>query len=278
MAAREFPVSVALAALSATVALAFGAVFSSNAYVGPLVGAAVLPHAIGWISRRWTRSGARGAALTLFGLVVYTAGLLGSPGPGSLSRLTDRVQAGWSVVQHGTAPIPATDGTVLLAVFVVWLVASLTDTLAFRHRMSVGALAPGLMTVICVRAFSTHGWVPSTVGYGIAAVAFLALQHQILLGQSRTPVGQSTGGYVPRLLVAAFVAGVAAVVAGAAVAPALPGGNAPIFRDFGSSGGGSYSTKVPPDVRVGDQLQRGARQELFTVRASAPAYWRQTTL
>lgn len=278
MAARELPVSVALAALSATVALAFGAVFASNAYLGPLVGAALLPHAIGWITRRWTRSGTTGVVVAALGLVVYTAGLLGSPGPGTVSRLTDRVQAGWTVVQHGTVPIPATDGTVLLAVFVVWLVASLTDTLAFRHRMSVGALAPGLMTVICVRAFSSHGWVPSTVGYGVAAVAFLALQHQSLLGQTRTPVGQSTGGYVPRLLVTAFAAGIAAVTAGAAVAPALPGGNTPIFRDIGATGGGSYQTKVPPDVHVGDQLQRGTRQELFTVRAAQPQYWRQTTL
>ena len=278
MAARELPVSVALAALSATVALAFGAVFASGAYVAPLVGAALLPHAIGWVTRRWTRSGTRGAATVALGLVVYTAGLLGAPGPATVSRLTDRVQAGWTVIQHSTVPIRATDGTVLLAVFVVWLVASLADTLAFRHRMSVGALAPGLMTVICIRAFSTHGWVPSTVGFGVAAVAFVALQHQVLLSQSRTPVGQSTGGYVPRLLATAFVAGVAAVVIGTAVAPALPGGDHPIIPDVGPTGGGSYQTKVPPDIHVGDQLQRGARQEVFTVRASQPAYWRQTAL
>jgi transglutaminase-like putative cysteine protease len=278
MAARELPVSVALAALSATVALAFGAAFASDAYVAPLVGAALLPHAIGWITRRWTRSGTRGAGIAALGLVVYTAGLLGAPGPATISRLTDRVQAGWTLVQHSTVPIRATDGTVLLAVFAMWLVASLADTLAFRHRMSVGALAPGMMTVICVRAFSTHGWVPSTVGFGVAAVAFLALQHQVLLGQSRTPVGRSAGGYVPRLLATAFLAGVAAVVIGAAVAPALPGGDHPIIPDIGSSGGGSYQTKVPPDVNVGDQLVRGARQEVFTVQASQPAYWRQTAL
>ncbi len=278
MATRELPVSVALAALSATVALAFGAVFASGAYVGPLLGAALLPHAIGWITRRWTRSGTRGAAIAVVGLAVYTAGLIGAPGPATVSRLVDRLQSGWTVVQTGTVPIRATDGTVLLAVLVVWLVASLTDTLAFRHRMSVGALAPGTMTVICLRAFSTHGWVPSTVGFGVAAVAFLALQHQVLLGQTRTPVGQTAGGYVPRLLTTAFIAGVAAVLIGAAVAPALPGGDHPIIPDVGPSGGGSYQTNTPPLVSVGDQLRRGSHQELFTVRASQPAYWRQTAL
>jgi transglutaminase-like putative cysteine protease len=280
MATRELPVSVALAALSATVALAFGAVFASGAYVGPLVGAALLPHAIGWITRRWTRSGTRGAAIAAVGLAVYTAGLIGAPGPATVSRLVDRLQSGWTVVQNGTVPIRATDGTVLLAVLVVWVVATLTDTLAFRHRMSVGALAPATMTVICLRAFSTHGWVPSTVGFGVAAVAFLALQHQVLLGQSRTPVGQTAGGYVPRLLATAFIAGVAAVLIGAAVAPALPGGDHPIVQDVGGGGsaGSSYQTKIAPLVNVGDQLQRGSRQEVFTVRASQPDYWRLTAL
>jgi transglutaminase-like putative cysteine protease len=278
MATRELPVSVALAALSATAALAFGAVFTSGAYVGPLVGAALLPHAIGWITRRWTRSGTRGAAIAAVGLVLYTVGLIGAPGPATASRLVDRLQSGWTVVENGTVPIPATGGAVLLAVLVVWLAASLADTLAFRHRMSVGALAPAMMTVIGVRAWSTRGWVPSTVGFGVAAVVFLALQHQVLLGQSRTPVGQSAGGYVPRLLVTASIAGVAAVLIGAAVAPALPGGGYPIFRDLGSGIGGSYQAKTPPEVSLGAALQRGAREELFTVRASQPAYWRQTAL
>jgi transglutaminase-like putative cysteine protease len=278
MATRELPVSVTLAALSATVALAFGAVFTSGAYVGPLVGAALLPHAIGWITRRWTRSGTRGVAIAAVALVVYTVGLLGAPGPATASQLFDRLQSGWTVIQNSTVPIPATGGTVLLAVLVMWLVATLTDTLAFRHRMSVGALAPAMMTEISVRAWSTRGWVPSTVGFGVAAVLFLALQHQVLLSQSRTPVGQSAGGYVPRLLVTAFIAGVAAVLIGAAVAPALPGGGYPIFRDIGTGLGGSYQAKTPPEVNLGDALHRGARQELFTVRASQPAYWRQTAL
>ena len=278
MATRELPVSVTLAALSATVALAFGAVFTSGAYVGPLVGAALLPHAIGWITRRWTRSGTVGAAIAAVGLVVYTVGLIGAPGPTTPSRLIDRLQSGWTVVQNGTVPIPATAGTVLLAVLVMWLVATLTDTLAFRHRMTVGALAPAMMTEITIRSWSTRGWVPSTVGFGVAAAVFLALQHQVLLGETRTPVGQSAGGYVPRLLVTAFIAGVAAVLIGAAVAPALPGGGYPIFRDIGTGNGGSYQAKIPPEVSLGDALHRGAHQELFTVRASQPAYWRQTAL
>jgi transglutaminase-like putative cysteine protease len=71
---------------------------------------------------------------------------------------------------------------------------------------------------------------------------------------------------------------VAAVLFGAAVAPALPGGGYPIFRDLGPGGGASYSAKTSATVNVGDQLQRGSRQELFTVQASQPAYWRQTAL
>jgi hypothetical protein len=93
MAARELPVSVALAALSATVALAFGAVFASGAYVAPLVGAALLPHAIGWVTRRWTRSGTRGAATVALGqlTVIVPAGVTvdmqGHAGAGEIDLL-----------------------------------------------------------------------------------------------------------------------------------------------------------------------------------------------
>jgi transglutaminase-like putative cysteine protease len=282
MATRELPVSVALAALSATVALAFGAIFASDAYVGPLIGAALLPHAIGWIVRRWNTSQARGAVVSGVGLVVYAAGLVGTPGPATGSRLADRIQAGWAVLRTDSVPIRATDGTVLLAVLVIWLVASVADDLAFRHHLSVGALAPALMAVIWVRALgSHHGWVPSTLGFGVAAVAFLALQHQVLLGRGRTRVGHSAGGLVPRLLAIAIGGGLVAVLVGAAVAPALPGGDHALL-DLGNlgtpNGDSSYRTGIAPLVNIGDQLRQGARHELFTVKASQPDYWRITAL
>ena len=97
MASRELQVSVALAALSASVALAFGGVFSSAAYVGPLLGAALLPHLIGWVGRRWTRSGWTTALLSVGGLVVYLLAfelgsltrLAVSPFPGTLARASE---------------------------------------------------------------------------------------------------------------------------------------------------------------------------------------------
>lgn len=276
MASRELPVSVALAALSATVGFAFGGVFASNAYIGPVVGAALLPHVIGWVARRWTRSSLRVAAFNAVAFLVYAAALVGTPW-----GLVDRIQAGWTVVQNDTVPIRTTDGAVLLAVVVIWLMASIADNLAFREQLSVGALAPATMTVIWVRAFAHHHWVPSTIGFGLAAVTFLALQHQSLIGQGRTRVGRSGGGLVARRLATAIAAGLLAVLLGAAVATALPGGESPLIGDLvpgGGSGTASYQTQIAPLVSIGAHLTQGPRRVLFTVKASQPDYWRLTAL
>src|SRR6516164_1562910 len=117
MAARELPVSVALAALSASVALSFGAVFSSAAFLGTLLAAAVLPHALGWLTRRVSGSAAAQALVALAGLVGLAVVLAGSP-----SQVRHQVSSGWSAVLHDRVPIPATTGTVLLAALVVYAV------------------------------------------------------------------------------------------------------------------------------------------------------------
>src|ERR1700693_2507511 len=110
MATRELPVSVALAALSAAVALSFGAVFTSAAFVGPLVAAALLPHALGWATRRVSTSAAGPAFVSLGGLVALAGVLAGSP-----SQITHQLSLGWSTILHDRVPIPATTGAVLLA-------------------------------------------------------------------------------------------------------------------------------------------------------------------
>src|SRR5260370_19679502 len=147
MASRELPVSVALAALSATVGFAFGGVFSSNAYIGPVVGAALLPHVIGWVVRRWTRSSLRVAGFNAVAFLVYAAALVGTPW-----GLIDRIQAGWTVVQNDTVPIRTTDGAVLLAVVAIWLMASVADHLDFPEQLPVGALEPAARPVAWGRA------------------------------------------------------------------------------------------------------------------------------
>src|SRR5437763_1914550 len=135
---RELPAVVALAATSATVALAFGRVFEPSRYLAPVLVAVLLPHLIGVLCR-WRRLGdAITWSALAGGLAVYVLVLAGSPG-----ALVEHLRGGWQVVGHDAVPIRATDGAVLLTVVIVWFVAALADDLAFRRRASLGALAPG---------------------------------------------------------------------------------------------------------------------------------------
>jgi len=280
MAARELPVSVALAGLSASVALTFGAVFASTAYVAPLVAAAVLPHLLGWLTRRWTRSGIASALVSGAGFVVAAVAW-----SGSLAAVRDDLSNGWHVLWHDVRPIPATHGAVLLLGLVVFVVGAVTDDLAFRRDGSVVVLAPPIVAVIWLRALGrTGGWLASTLLFGASGVAFLALQHQALLARRRTRVGRSARGLTLRLVAGVALAGMAATLAASALASALPLPSQPIgpvgnlLNTTPNPANASYSAGIPPQVDVGDLLRQGTRRELFTVAADTPAYWRTTSL
>lgn len=279
MGARTLPVTIALAALSATVALAFGQVFGTDRYVGPLIAAALLPHAIGF-GVRW-RQGRTAHALVAWtiGLLVFGIVVLGDLSP---TTLAERLRAGWDLVETQAVPISATDGTIALAAIVMWITAAAADDLAFWRHASVGALAPGAVVLIWIIALGDQDgqWV-SIAAFGVVSVLFLALQHQTLLERRRTRLGDRRVLDAPSLVVLALVVGVGAVALGVATAPALPGGERPLFEAGGLGDGGgdqSYRTTVPPLLDVGAKLTQGTEQELFTVDASGTDYWRITAL
>ncbi len=275
---RELRVSVALAALSAVVALSFSAVFVSDAYVGPLLGAALLPHLLGWLTRRWNRSPLTAALVSGGGLALYLLAFeLGSP-----SRVANQLLNGWHATQRDVIPLPATLGTVLLLAVAVWAMASVADGLAFHLDGTVSALAPAMIVELWLRYFAPNSsWLASTVGFGVAAVAFLAFQHAALSERRRTVVGRAAGGRVWRVLPAVLIGALVATLAAAGVAAALDEFVHPALISS-PNGSGSvaihYQTSIAPLVNVGDQLQRGSEEQLFTVTATQPEYWRLTAL
>jgi TgpA N-terminal domain/Transglutaminase-like superfamily/Domain of unknown function (DUF4129) len=275
---QELPVVVALCALSASVALAFGRVFDSTAYVVPLLVAAVLPHVVAAIVRWRGGNGTVTWLASAVTLVLYV--FVALPGSGSPGAIVDRVQGGWNVARNHDLPLPATHGAVLLAVLVVWLTAALSDDLAFRWHAALGAIAPGVMVLVWIAALGDHDGLGGTVAwFGAAAAVFLATQHQVLLRHHRTRLGTPRVVDSPRFLMSGVLLGVVAVVIGVVVAPAIPGSEDRLF-DLGGigSGGSDKYVSPPPLLNVGDELRRGAEQTLFTVQASSADYWRITAL
>ncbi|MBM3661244.1 MAG: transglutaminase domain-containing protein, partial [Actinobacteria bacterium] len=280
---RTVAPTVALAAMSAAVAVGFTPLIAGDGWLPVVVGAAVLPHVIGLLTRR--RATVLQVALWLVGLVGYVAVTVATSGA-PLSRthtvIGDRLEAGLRILRDQSAPVPDRPGVVLLAVIVVWIMAAAADVLAFRRWASVGALAPGVTVFIWTAALAPDAGQPARAAAAVAvtAAAFLALQHQVLQTRRRPAVGSDQAVPAPRQVVAGVGIAVVAALVAAALAPSLPGAGADPLVDLRDDGRGSsvYQTRIPPLVGVADDLQLGERVELFTVAADAPQYWRTVAL
>jgi TgpA N-terminal domain/Transglutaminase-like superfamily/Domain of unknown function (DUF4129) len=277
---REIPAVLALALVSVTVALAFARVLAGSSYLVPLIVAVLLAHGVALACRALGRGPVvEGLASAGAALVYAAVAVAGSVSPG---RVVDVARAGWTVARADAVPIRATNGTILLAVFVVWGAAAIADQLAFRRAASIGAIGPGVIVVIWCTALGTHGdrWI-TVAAFGVAATIFLAVQHQLLLERHRTRIGRTHVIDAPRWIAIALIAGIVAVGLGVAGAGAVPDADKPLLHVNGlgdDTGNRSYRTSVPPLLDVGDKLRQGAPEDLFTVAAPRPDYWRITAL
>jgi hypothetical protein len=284
----------ALAALSVAAGLSLGRVFDSGRYVLPVVAAALIPHALGALARRrgWSTSvwlGVVAVALVAFvvwALLGFTTSY-GFPRGDTFRVLDDRARDGWHTLRTVAAPAPVTGGTTLLAVLATWAVATTADWLAFRRHTTLAAVSPALVLFVWSSTLGTSEHEAITVvGFGAATGAFLVAQNVAVLGRRRTWLVASQPSGATRLhwVAPAVLLGVIALVVGIVLAPALPGAESDPVLDFSNrgprsgSGGGSYNTSVPPLLDVGAKLNQPTNEELFTVRAAQPEYWRVAAL
>jgi hypothetical protein len=282
---------LALALVSVAAGLSLGRVFDSGEFVLPVVGAALIPHAVGVLTRRRGWSPWVWLALVVGALVLYVGWALlgattwfGLPRGDTLQELGDRLRDGWHVLRREPAPAPVTGGTELLAVLATWTVATVADWLAFERHTTLAALSPALVLFVWSSTLGTDEHEVVTVaGFAVAAGLFLVVQNVAVLDRRRSWLVSSQPTR-PHWIVPAVVLGVVALVVGILLAPALPGAGSDPVLDFGNrgpergGGGGSYSTTVPPLVDVGAKLRQPENTEMFTVRAAQPEYWRLTAL
>jgi transglutaminase-like putative cysteine protease len=274
-----------LAAVTVVTALSLDRVFSSSRWLFPVVIAAVLPHAIGWIGRRlrrpaWLLIIVSGSALLAF--LVLRVAL--TPHAGTvLDAFRHQLDAGWQLLRTEPAPASATNGAILLACIAVWIVALLGDWLAFTRRATLGALAPALVFFVWTSALgTTGGQVAGTAAYCLAAGAFLVAQNLAVLDRRRSWLVTKDAARA-RWLVPAAVLGSAAIVVALVLAPALPGAGGDPVIDFANpgrtgSGGRSYRPSLAPFLDINEKLNRPDDVELFTVKSRLPDYWRIAAL
>ena len=277
---------LALAALSVVVALSLGRVVDSGRFVLPVLGAALLPHALGALVRWRGWSVWVGAAIATLGLAVYVVVALetstttaGLPGADTWHTLETQLSGGWHLLRTAPAPAPTTDGAILLAVLAVWVMAALADWLAFGRATALAATSPALVFFVWTSTLGTDDTqLLLTVGFCVAAGAFVLAQNLALLDQRRSWLVSQRGAR-PHWLAPAAVLGGTAVVVALLVAPILPGsGGDPLLDVAGTgregAGGHSYKPSVVPFVDIGRKLDDVNDVELFTVQSPVPDYWR----
>jgi transglutaminase-like putative cysteine protease len=286
----RFLAPIALAALSIAAALSLGDVVESNRFVLPVIGAAVLPHAIGALTRWRGWSKWIGLALTVAALVVYvvvalewSTTKLGVPTADTWHTIDRQLSGGWHLLRTAPAPAPTTDGAILLAVLAVWCMAAFADWLAFWRQTALAATAPALVFFVWTSTLGTDDVQAAlTVAFCAAVGAFLLAQNVALLDQRRSWLVSQRGAH-PRWLAPAALLGGTAIVVALVVAPLVPGaGSDPLLDVAGNgrngSGGHSYQPEIPPFVDIGRKLDTVDDVELFTVDSNTPDYWRIAAL
>ena len=279
--------ALALAALSVATVLTLGRVFASGRFAAPVVSAVLLVHLLGFAARtrRWPLIDA--LSLWVVGLCAYLIWVLvpdttvfGVPTLDTFRVLADRLGDGLHDLRTAVVPAPASDGAIVLCVFVAWTMAAAADALAFWRRATIGAVAPALALFVWASTLGTESlatW--TTAGFIVAALLFLLVQHQTLLEQGRARFSGRRVSAVTGVWTFGAIAGALAILGGLVLGPALPGADADPLIDVRGTGPADRTYRAePPLARIGaDYVQRG-RTELFTVRSPKEEYWRTAAL
>jgi transglutaminase-like putative cysteine protease len=171
---------------------------------------------------------------------------------------------------------------VLLAMLAAWTMAAAADLLAFRRNATLGALAPALVLFVWSSTLGTSEHATILVAaFALTAGAFLAIQNLAVIDLRRSWL-VSAGGARSRWLLPATAVGIAALVFGVVLAPALPGADRDPLLDLAETGAGrnssDYSTQIPPLLDVSQKLKQPGNDPVFNVNSPVPDYWRLVAL
>lgn len=284
---RTLPATVALTLLSLALAVGFGRLFADGSFLGPVVLAALAGHGVAWWCRRNDLPTSMAAVATIGAVALVGAWTIlgettayGIPLPLTLRRALDIL--GGARVEFSTAKAPAAvlPGFVLATVLALGVSAFMADWAAFRLDATFEALIPGFTLFLFTSALGgpQHRlW--ATAAFVAGVLGFLVTQGVARSNRAGAWFGGRPAGGPGALLRAAGIVGAVAVLAGVVVGPRLPGPDAPIVKYKNRAGSGpSDRNTVSPLVDIRGRIVDQRDVELFTVEATAPSYWRLTSL
>jgi transglutaminase-like putative cysteine protease len=282
------PAAVALTLLTLAAAVGMGRLFDAGEFLLPFLVAALTAHWLAWAWRRLGLSLATALPLSLFGLLVACAWTLfphttayGIPWAGTWGTASSEAAAAWRSFATVVAPVPPEKGFLLAGMIGIGTAAVLADWAAFRVRAVFEAAIPAFALFVFTAVLGAphhRGW--AVAGYLAALLLFVLVHQASMATESASWFASRSRGGVGALLQGGAVLGALTIGAAVFLGPNLPGTAAePIisWRDTDRSGPGKRVT-VSPLVDIRGRLVEQSDTEVFSVKASQPAYWRLTSL
>ncbi|KLR62627.1 Transglutaminase-like superfamily protein [Actinobacteria bacterium IMCC26207] len=274
-----------LLALALGTAASFLRLFDTWSFVSELAIALVTPWLLALTLRRLRVGlGAALAAQLLAAVVLLTA--LFAPGssrfllptPATARLLSSSISTSFTEFSQLVAPVPATKGFIVVIAVGFWLFISFADAAAFRFAGPAQAATPFLTTFLAIGLLSRDSArISSTACFLAGLLVFTVTQLTLRAARTRwdgLPHRSATAGFAR----SAVLIGSLAVIGGLLLGPAVAGATDPVVNLRQLGRGPEPRTVVSPFVGIRSLLGERSNEELFTVRADAPAYWRLTAL
>lgn len=279
--------TIALAALTLSVALGFGRLFVGRGFLLPVLSATIVAHGVAWWCRRRDLSTPTAAVATLGATGLVAAWTIlghttayGIPLPTTIRAAGAALSEARGVFAVVQAPSVVLPGFLLATVLALGLAAFMSDWAAFRLQATFEAVIPAFTLFIFTAALDT-------ARSGIWAVAlFVAgtLTYLVVQGLAKTNrAGAWFGGRPARgpgtLIRTAAALGAVGLALGLLVGPRLPAPDEPLVKYKNRTRAGpSNRATISPLVDIRGRLVEQADLEVFTVRSEVKAYWRLTSL
>ncbi len=280
--------TVALTTLTLAGVFSINRLFSTHAYVGPVLGVALGAHAISWLGRwlRWPPWVSAVVAVVTVGLLTSWLVLGGSTAFGVPTTRTLHAAATAfhqaSVDFHSVnAPAPVSTGFLLVTVLVVGLLSVLADWAAFRMQATLEATVPSFTLFVFCAALGSHRSRTAAIAVEVAALLAFVVVHQSTVDQESSAwFANRTQGALQSVVAAGSVIGLAAVIIALNLGFRLPQANAKALVAWRSTDRGGNGTRntLSPQVDLRGRLLSTTTDPVFTVSSAVPSYWRLTSL
>lgn len=280
--------TVAIGALTLSVALGFGRLFADASFLVPVVLTTLVAHGVSWWCRRHDLPAAVAAGATVAAVTLIAAWTLfghttayGVPLPGTLRAALDALDAARGVFAVVKAPADVLPGFVLATILALGLSAALADWTAFRLQATFEAIIPTFTLFLFTAALGTERHRTWAVALFVAAaLGFVVVQG--LAGSNRGGAwfGGRPGNGLGALARNAAILGVVALLLALSIGPRLPAPEDPVvkYKNQVRGDGPTNRATVSPLVDIRGRLVERSGIEVFTVRSNVASYWRLTSL